>query len=64
LIALLGLLGGAGFSGGALVVVLFGGPVLFVPWWVLQQDVGAFPAMVEELREERERKLRERAGRG
>lgn len=63
-IALLGLLGGAGFSGGALVVVLFGGPALFVPWWVLQQDVGEFPGMVEELRKDRERKLRERAGRG
>jgi hypothetical protein len=63
-IAFLGLLGGAGFSGGALLLVLFGGPVLFVPWWVLQQDVSRFPAMVEELRLERERKLRERAGKG
>jgi hypothetical protein len=63
-IVLLGLLGGAGFSGGALLLVLFGGPVLFVPWSVLQQDVSGFPVMVEELRAERERKLRERAGRG
>ena len=47
--------GGGGFSGGALYLVLFGAPVIFVPWWVLQQDIDGFPRMVEEARLARER---------
>jgi hypothetical protein len=64
IVAIVGLLGGAGFSGGALLLILFGAPALFVPWWVLQQDLSDFPSMVEELREARERKLAERTRKG
>jgi hypothetical protein len=58
---IVGALGGLGFSSGTLLVVIGGGPVIFVTWAVLQLDKDRFPQLVEEARERRERKLHERA---
>jgi hypothetical protein len=49
-VAIIAAIGGAGFSGGALYLILFGAPVIFVPWWVLQQDAAEFPRIVSGLR--------------
>src|SRR5262249_4299544 len=49
-LAILAAVGGAGLSGGALYLVLFGGPVIFVPWWVVQQDTDELPRIVSGLR--------------
>jgi hypothetical protein len=49
-------LGGLGLSGGALLVVICGGPAIFVPWLVLRLDASRFPRIVEESRRTREAK--------
>lgn len=54
--------GGLGFSGGALLAVLFGAPAIFVPWVVLQLDIGRFPGVVDGASRRRERKLARRGG--
>lgn len=51
------ILGGLGFSGGALLVMLGGAPLLFVPWTVLRLDKSGFPGIVEKARKAREQKF-------
>lgn len=51
-------LGGLGLSSGTLPVLMWGAPVLFVPWAVLRLDKDRFPQVVERARE---RKLAKRA---
>lgn len=46
------LLGWSGVVTGALIL-LFAGPLLFVPWIVLRLDVSRFPAVVEQVRRAR-----------
>jgi hypothetical protein len=62
LVLIAAVLGGFGFSGVALLVVMFGAPVIFVPWLVLQLRIDRFPRLVQEARDRRERKLNRRAG--
>jgi len=38
LVILVAAVGGLGLSGGTLAVIMFGGPLIFVPWAVLQLD--------------------------
>jgi hypothetical protein len=45
-VTLVALLGGLGFSDGALLFLLFAGPLAFVPWLVARRDLGLLPAMV------------------
>ena len=46
-------IGGLGLSSGAVFVVMWGAPVLFVPWAVLRLDGDRFPQVVERVRERR-----------
>jgi hypothetical protein len=50
-------LGGLGFSGLALAVLISAAPMIFVPWMVLQLDESRFAEQVEAARLKRERKL-------
>jgi hypothetical protein len=59
LVLLLAAIGG--LSGGALVVLLFGAPAIFVPWAVINLDVARFPQVAERVRQ---RKLGGRPRRG
>ncbi len=52
--------GGLGLSGGALAVLLFGAPGIFVPWAVLRLDIGRFPEVVARASRRRTRKLARR----
>ncbi len=56
-------LGGLGFSTAALLVVISGAPLIFVPWAVFRLEVSRFPQIVEKVRERRARKLARRAQR-
>lgn len=56
-------LGGLGFSAAALLVVISGAPLIFVPWAVLRLEVNRFPQTVEKVRERHARKLARRAQR-
>ena len=49
LVLLLAAIGG--LSGGALVVVMFGGPAIFVPWAVVNLNVARFPHVAERVRQ-------------
>jgi len=53
-------LGGFSLSGTALLTILLGAPLIFVPWAILRDDKHRFPVLVEEVRQRRERKLAER----
>jgi hypothetical protein len=44
---------GLGLSTAALLVILRGGPAIFVPWLVLQLDPGRLEAIVEEKKREK-----------
>lgn len=57
LILVVAALGGLGLSGGALLVLGLGGPLIFVPWAVLQLDASRFSHLVEEARLKHERNL-------
>ena len=59
LVILLAAIGG--LSGGALAVVMFGGPAIFVPWAVVNLNVARFPHVAERVRQ---RKLAGRPERG
>ena len=50
-----------GLSGGALLVVMFGAPAIFVPWAVVNLNVARFPHVAERVRQ---RKLSGRPERG
>jgi hypothetical protein len=56
LVILVAAIGGLGLSGGALAVVMFGAPAIFVPWAVVNLNVARFPHIAERVRE------RKRAG--
>jgi hypothetical protein len=56
-------IGGLGFSGGALLALLFGAPVIFVPWAVFRLDTERLPRLVEDASRRQEEK-RARRGRG
>jgi hypothetical protein len=43
--------GGLGLSGGALAVVMFGAPAIFVPWAVVNLNLARFPHVAERIRE-------------
>lgn len=49
-------LGGLGLSDGALLVLIGGAPVIFVPWMVFQLDASRFPQLVENARRAHEAK--------
>ena len=59
LVILLAAIGG--LSGGALLVVMFGAPAIFVPWAVVNLNVARFPHVAERVRQ---RKLSGRPERG
>ena len=59
LVILLAAIGG--LSGGALLVVMFGAPAIFVPWAVVNLNVARFPHVAERVRQ---RKLAGRPERG
>ena len=44
---------GLDLSTAAMLVILLGGPAIFVPWLVLQLDTGRLTAIVEEKRREK-----------
>ena len=50
-------LGGLGFSDGALLFLLFVGPLVFVPWLVARRDPARLSAMVRDASAERTRRL-------
>jgi hypothetical protein len=52
--------GGLGLSNMTLLVVMWGAPIIFVPWMVLRLDQGRFPELIEKMKERRERKLAKR----
>ncbi len=49
LVILLAAIGG--LSGGALAVVMFGAPAIFVPWAVVNLNVARFPHVAERVRQ-------------
>ena len=51
LIILLAAVGVLGHSGGALVLVMFGVPAIFVPWAVLNLNLSKFPRAAERVRQ-------------
>ncbi|HEY7256561.1 MAG TPA: hypothetical protein VH476_07735 [Solirubrobacterales bacterium] len=50
LVILVAAVGGLGLSGGALGVVMFGGPAIFVPWAVVNLNLARFPHVAERVR--------------
>jgi hypothetical protein len=55
-VLLLAAIGGLGLSGGALLVVMFGGPAIFVPWAVANLNLFRFPHVAMRAQERRRRR--------
>jgi hypothetical protein len=51
LVILVAAIGGLGLSGGALAVVMFGAPAIFVPWAVMNLNLARFPHVAERVRQ-------------
>jgi hypothetical protein len=59
LLAIVIALGGFGLSWQALLIVMWGAPVIFVPWWAMQLDEARFRQVAEAARRNRERKQKQ-----